>query len=55
MFLDMYVIWGISVISSRGDNEKVATPTDDDNQGDAGFNDGGVMFIYLPNLLVTLT
>ena len=39
--------FGIFVISSRGDNEKLDSLADDPNDGDAGFNDGGVMFIYL--------
>ena len=39
---------GIFAISSRWDNEKVGTPANDDNNHDAGFNDGVVEFIYLP-------
>ena len=40
--------FGDFAISSRWDNEKVGTPANDDNNYDAGFNDGVVEFIYLP-------
>ena len=55
IFLVLSVIWRIFAISSRWDNEKVATPANDDNNRDAGFNDGVVGFIYLPNPPMTVT